>query len=254
MEGIAAVVLAAGQGKRIGHPDIPKVLLPVQGRPLISYVLQAVCLLPPERLVVVVGFRGEQVATYIRERYPQAEVVWQHEQLGTGHAVLQTAPLLQSFPGDILIVAGDTPLLQVETLREFVQHHRSAGAAVSVLSARFPNPQGYGRIVRGESGELLRIVEDRDATAAERRISEVNTGVIVARASVLFSLLPLLSRQNAQREYYLTDIVALCRQRGHSVAAWSAPRWEEFQGVNTLQELELVEHLLQQWPTQVSFR
>ncbi len=245
MHALAAVVLAAGKGKRIAHPTMPKVLLPLQGRPLVGYVLDAVCSLQPERLLVVVGFRGEQVAAWVRENYPQAEIVWQREQLGTGHAVLQAEPLLRDFPGDVLIVTGDTPLVRATTLREFVGWHRCAGGVLSVLSAWCPEPTGYGRLLRDEQGEVVRIVEESDATPAERQIREVNTGILLAQASVLFALLPQLSRQNAQQEYYVTDLLALCRQRGYRVGAWCAPDWDEFHGVNTWEDLERVERILE---------
>lgn len=244
MEALAVVVLAAGKGKRIGHPELPKVLLPLRGRPLLHYVLESVRALQPERCIVVVGFRGEQVEAFLRHAFPEVEIVWQREQLGTGHAVLQTEPLLRHFSGTVLMVTGDTPLIEPETLRRFVEHHRHSGAAVSVLTALFPDPTGYGRILRNGQGKLLRIVEDRDATEAERAVQEVNTGILAAQAAVLYEVLPAVRPENAQREYYLTDLVELCHRRGMPVEAWMAERWEQFQGVNTLEELRQVEQLL----------
>lgn len=246
MGALAAVVLAAGKGKRIAHPTLPKVLLPLRGRPVLAYVLEAVGALQPEHLFIVVGFRGEQVAAWVRAQEPRATIVWQGEQLGTGHAVMQTEPLLRDFPGDVLIVTGDTPLVRAETLREFVRQHRRAEVAVSVLSAQCPEPTGYGRLLRDEQGAVVRIIEESDATPAERQIREVNTGILLAQAPVLFALLPLLSRQNAQQEYYLTDVVALCRQYGYRLEAWCAPDWDEFHGINTWEDLARVERRLEQ--------
>ncbi|MEN3026180.1 MAG: NTP transferase domain-containing protein [Chlorobiota bacterium] len=245
MSGIAVVVLAAGKGKRIGDAGLPKVLLPLKGRPLLSYVLAAVLPLQPQRLVVVVGFRGEEVAAFLQQHCPQAEVVWQSEQLGTGHAVLQTRGVLEGFTGTVVILPGDVPLVQYETLRVFVDFHLRVGNAVTVLTTQVPQPTGYGRILRDVTGRIVRIVEERDATPQEREIREVNTGIIAAQAPMLFRLLPRLSRQNAQQEYYLTDIVALCRDEEQPVGAWCAPRWQEFQGINTLAELAYAEELLE---------
>ncbi|MCS6966123.1 MAG: NTP transferase domain-containing protein [Candidatus Kapabacteria bacterium] len=247
MKPTAVVVLAAGKGKRIGHPELPKVLLPVWGRPLLAYVLDAVCVLQPRRLLVVVGFRGETVEAFVREWYPQAEIVWQPEQLGTGHAVLQTQPHVGGFHGDVLIVTGDTPLIQGETIAAFLAYHRHSGNVVSVLTTYVPEPTGYGRILRNGQGELIRIVEEHDAMVEERSIREVNTGIIAAQATILYELLPQLGRYNAQREYYLTDLVALCRQQGYPVGAYCAPQWEQFQGVNTLEELRRVEIFMAQF-------
>jgi|LJSS01.1.fsa_nt_gb UDP-N-acetylglucosamine diphosphorylase/glucosamine-1-phosphate N-acetyltransferase len=245
---LAAIVLAAGKGTRIGHPELPKVLLPLRGRPLLAYVLDAVTALQPERLLVVVGFRGDQVAAFVRTSFPQAELVWQLEQRGTGHAVAQTEPVLRDFTGDVLIVTGDTPFLRGDTLQAFVGFHRRHQYAVSVLTAHMPEPAGYGRIVRDAEGRLLRIVEDRDATDAERALTEVNTGIIAARAPLLFALLPLLQPHNAQREYYLTDIVTLCREQGYPVGGYCAEEWEQFLGINTLEDYHRAEQLVEQLP------
>ncbi len=211
---------------------------------MIEYVLRAVQQLPVERLLVVVGFRGEQVVEYVRRHAPSAECVWQDEQLGTGHAVWQTAPLLREFPGDVLMLPADVPLVQTQSLQQLLQAHRAHGAVLSVLTTRMPNPVGYGRIVRDASGALLRIVEESDATEQERSIPEVNTGILLARAEWLYRLLPQLQRRNAQQEYYLTDLVTLCCQHGLPVWAEVAPQWEQFQGVNTVEELERAAALL----------
>ncbi|GBD06265.1 Bifunctional protein GlmU [bacterium HR21] len=243
---VAAVVLAAGKGKRIGHPHLPKALLPLDGRPLLDYVLSQLLHLSLQRVLVVVGFRGEQVVEYLREHFPAVESVWQAEQLGTGHAVWQTAPQLQGFPGDVLVLPADIPLVRAQSLEQLIRAHRTHGASVSVLTTRMPDPTGYGRIVRDPSGAFLRIVEERDASPEERALQEVNTGILLARAEWLYRLLPELRPENAQREYYLTDLVALCRHRGAPVWAELVPDWEQFQGVNTWEELERVAALLRQ--------
>lgn len=242
---LAAVVLAAGKGKRIGHPSLPKALLPLEGRPLLEYVLLQLLHLPLQRVLVVVGFRGEQVVHFVREHFPAVETVWQTEQLGTGHAVWQTAPQLGNFPGDVLILPADVPLVQARSLQRLVQAHRDRGAVLSLLTTRMPEPSGYGRVIRDVSGGLLRIVEERDASPEERAVQEVNTGILLVCADWLYRLLPELRPQNAQQEYYITDIVALCRERGATVWAELVPEWEQFHGINTWEDFERVRLVLQ---------
>ena len=240
---LAVVVLAAGQGKRIGHPLLPKVLLPLNGRPLLHYVLQTAQRLSPEALYVVVGFRGEMVEQYVRAHFQEAQLVWQREQRGTGHAVWQTAPMLEHFPGDVLVLPGDVPLVRAAVLQQLHHAHQAHRTVVSLLSTLMPEPRGYGRILRDAEGRLVGIVEERDATPQQRELREVNTGVLMAQAAWLYRLLPQLRPDNAQQEYYLTDVVALCVQHGLPVWAEQVPEWEQFQGVNTWEELERLQQL-----------
>ena len=168
----AAVILAAGQGTRMGS-ERPKVLHAVAGRPMVAWVIDAVRRAGVARAIVVVGYQGERVERACAGE--GVEIAWQREQLGTGHAVRQTADLLDGFEGDVLVLNGDVPGLRPETIGRLVDHHRDTRAAATVLTARLEDPTGYGRIVRDTDGALLRIVEHRDADAETRAIDEVNT-------------------------------------------------------------------------------
>jgi bifunctional UDP-N-acetylglucosamine pyrophosphorylase / glucosamine-1-phosphate N-acetyltransferase len=239
------LILAAGQGKRM-RSDLPKVLHALAGRPLLAHVIDtaravADALGRKARLVVVVGHGGAQV----REAFArQADVrfVMQEPQLGTGHAVLQAASLLDDAE-PTLVLYGDVPLVQADTLLALV---RVAGDGVGVLSARVEDPTGYGRIVRDVEGRLTRIVEERDATDAERAIDEINTGILVAPTRRLKSWLTQLGNDNAQREYYLTDVIAVAAREGAPVAASVVPDAGETLGVNSQSQLAQLERRVQQ--------
>lgn len=237
---LAAVILAAGQGKRM-KSDIPKVLHSLCGRPMIHYVLEAVEGVGPSLVVVVVGFGGDMVARVVEGR---AQVVYQKEQLGTAHALLQAAPLLAGFDGHILVTCGDTPLLTAATLKRLVETHLSGGASATLLTACLDDPTGYGRVVRDEAGRVRKVVEQKDATPAELAIKEVNTGVYCFAAAGLFETLAALGRENAQGEYYLTDVVENYVSRGLTVAAVAAEDPREVEGVNDRVQLARAEGLL----------
>ena len=230
------VILAAGQGKRM-YSSLPKVLHPIAGKPMLAHVLDTARSLKPTKLCVVFGHGGEQV--------PQAlaadDVVWvkQEPQLGTGHAVLQAVPHLDT-KVPTLVLYGDVPLISAETLRTLLT--RVADSSLALLTVVLADPRGYGRIVRN-GGRVKRIVEDKDASPGERSISEINTGILAAPTPALMRWLPQLGKQNAQGEYYLTDIVALAVADKMPVhTAHPAHEWE-VQGVNSklqLAELERV--------------
>ena len=230
----AALVLAAGQGTRM-RSDLPKVLHPMAGIPLLGHVLSTLDTLGVGRVLVVVGHQRDRV----RSAFAEAGVEWvvQAEQCGTGHAVRMAAPALDGFQGTLLVVCGDTPLLRAETLHELLLEHRDSGAGVTVLSMRLPDPGGYGRVVRDAQGDIEAIVEERDASATQRGIDEVNSGIYAFRYGVLADALPTLGARNAQREYYLTDTVALLRGRGHRTAVVCAADFRELLGINTVEQL-----------------
>lgn len=236
----AALVLAAGQGTRM-RSDLAKVLHPMAGRPLLAWVLDALAELSVGRTLVVVGHQRERV----REVFADAEVEWvvQAEQRGTGHAVLMAGPALQAFEGTLLVVCGDTPLLRAITLHGLLEAHAASDAAVTVLSTRVPDPGGYGRIVRGEGDRIHGIVEERDATAAQRQIDEINSGIYAFHYPSLVTVLSELSAHNAQAEYYLTDTVALLQRRGLRAGVLCGPDYRELLGVNTVEQLAEVERL-----------
>jgi len=243
---LAVAILAAGQGKRMGNPNLAKVLASLDGKPLLGYVLEQSAQLVPDAVVVIVGHQREAVAAFVAEAMPAATCVVQDQQLGTGHAVQQTAPNLAQRHADVIILSGDVPLLTGNTLQELLRRHRSGNAVATVLTARVPDPTGYGRIVRDASGTLLRIVEHKDATEEERMIAEINSGIYVVRSEALYASLDRVSNANAQGEYYLTDIIGILQADGEVVDAWCAPSWEELHGINTVADLEHASVLLQQ--------
>ncbi len=232
------VVLAAGQGKRM-YSNLPKVLHPLGGKPLLQHVLDAARQLRPENLVVVYGHGGE----IVRQAMPEASLRWalQSPQLGTGHALAQALPLLnEALP--TLVLYGDVPLVQPSTLEHLLHQ---AGDGLGLLTVCLAEPQGYGRIVRDDTGGVTGIVEEKDATPVQRAIQEVNTGIMVLPPGRLAGWLARLSNDNAQGEYYLTDVVAMAVAAGVAVRT-AHPRgaWE-VQGVNNKVQLAELERIYQ---------
>jgi bifunctional UDP-N-acetylglucosamine pyrophosphorylase/glucosamine-1-phosphate N-acetyltransferase len=239
MTSLQVVILAAGQGKRM-HSDLPKVVHPLAGRPLLAHVIDAARELSPQRLCIVVGHGAQAV----RERVPAPGVDWalQEKQLGTGHAVMQALPALDP-GGTVLVLYGDVPLISAATLRAL--SGASAGGKLAILTQEIDNPKGYGRIVRDGAGRVSRIVEEKDATAAERAIREVNTGIVAAPRELLQQWLARLSNDNAQGEYYLTDIVAAAVADGVPVEVRQPAAAHECLGVNSKSDLAALERLFQ---------
>ena len=243
----AAVILAAGQGTRM-KSDLPKVLHTVDGVPMVRYVIDTVHNAGIERVVIIVGYKAERVreACVVHDTGDDnsVEFALQSEQLGTGHAVMQAKEALDGFDGTLVILNGDVPGLRASTLTQFVEEHDASGATATVMTARLDNPAGYGRIVRGEDGSLLRIVEHKDGTDDERAIDEINSGLFCFDASSLFSALGRAGRDNVQNEYYLTDAIETLRNDGLPVAAWCVKDSREVAGVNTVDELESIRQFL----------
>ncbi len=243
---LAAVIMAAGQGKRMvddrsptQDPTLAKVLYPIGGKPMLGHVIalcQAINSLP---IVCIVGFGREAVAKYLTTDFPTVRIAIQEEQLGTGHAVQQAERSLKGFSGDVLILSGDVPLLTKETAERLVAEHRERNVVATVLSVTMPDPTGYGRIIRTSSGSLEKIVEEKDSTPAEKKIEEVNSGIYVFDAQVLFEVLKRLDRRNAQGEFYLTDAFGLLiAQFGiGAVAVLHTNDASECRGVNTREQL-----------------
>jgi bifunctional UDP-N-acetylglucosamine pyrophosphorylase / glucosamine-1-phosphate N-acetyltransferase len=231
---LAIVILAAGKGTRM-KSDLVKVLHPVAGSPMLSYPLDLSRRLKPSRLVVVVGFQADLV----QEKFKADDVtfVLQKEQLGTGHAVLAVKPALRGFRGSVLILSGDVPLLTEETVSRFLKAHQARQAALSVMTVELENPKGYGRVFRNADGSLLRITEDKDLKAGEEKIREINTGIYCVDADFLFSALSHVTPQNAQKEYYLTDIVARANSEKKKVFPFLVEDSLEVMGINTQMEL-----------------
>ncbi|MCS6785973.1 MAG: bifunctional UDP-N-acetylglucosamine diphosphorylase/glucosamine-1-phosphate N-acetyltransferase GlmU [Thiobacillaceae bacterium] len=236
---LAIVILAAGRGTRM-KSDLPKVLHPLAGRPLIQHVLAAADSLGPERICVVYGHGGETLPQAIRR--PDLLWVRQEPQLGTGHAVQQAAPHLRE-DAVVLILYGDVPLIRAETLQEMVLIAREG--AIALLTVRLDNPAGYGRIVRNGRGEIERIVEHKDASPEELAIDEVNTGILCLPAAKLKRWLADLSNDNAQGEYYLTDVIGMAAREGERILPCHPASVWEVLGVNSRQQLAELERMHQ---------
>jgi bifunctional UDP-N-acetylglucosamine pyrophosphorylase/glucosamine-1-phosphate N-acetyltransferase len=243
MTPLAAVILAAGKGTRM-RSKTPKVLQPVAGRPMILYAVELVRALGAAPMVVVVGPQAEPIK---RALPPGGWVaVEQTEPLGTGHAMRQTEPILKDFPGDIVVLHADVPLLRAETLCHLVEAHRGSGAVATLLTAVMERPGRLGRVIRQPTGQVVRIVEALDATEQEREIREINTGTYCFQAGFLFTALQDLTPNNVKGEYYLTDIIGAACRAGLHVQAVPTDDWREAVGVDSKADLAQAEAILRQ--------
>ena len=222
MTGFITVILAAGKGTRMKSAH-PKVLHKVCGKEMARHVLDAAKAAGARRNIVVVGFGAEEVRTALGD----AEIVVQEEQLGTGHAVLQTEPLLRDEKGTVVVLCGDTPLLTDGLVKKLCEEHEKSGAKATVLTAIMPDATGYGRVIRTAAGDVEKIVEHKDATEAERAVREVNSGIYCFDKEALFSALKEVGCDNAQGEYYLPDVLSILRARGEKIWAAAADDYEE---------------------------
>jgi bifunctional UDP-N-acetylglucosamine pyrophosphorylase/glucosamine-1-phosphate N-acetyltransferase len=243
MSSLAAVILAAGQGTRM-RCKTPKVIQPLAGRPMIRYTLELASTLHAAPVVVVLGHQAESITATL----PTAgwRAVMQTEQLGTGHAMRQTEEVLKDFPGDVLVLHADVPLLRPETLQRLVEAHRRAGVVATLLTAEMEQPGRLGRVVREPNGQVARIVEALDASEAERAIGEINTGIYCFQASFIYPALHDLNADNVKREYYLTDVIGAACRSGLSVQAVPCGDWREAIGVDSKADLARAEALLRQ--------
>ncbi|WP_169833805.1 bifunctional UDP-N-acetylglucosamine diphosphorylase/glucosamine-1-phosphate N-acetyltransferase GlmU [Saccharibacillus sacchari] len=223
-----AIVLAAGKGKRM-KSKLYKVLHPVCGKPMVGHVVNTVRLTNSERTVVIVGHGAEDVQAYLGD---QAEYALQAEQLGTGHAVQQAEELLGKEEGTTILICGDTPLVRAETIEAMIALHEGEGAAATILTAIPEDPTGLGRIIRGEDGGVLRIVEQKDCTPEEAAVNEINTGTYCFDNRKLFDALSRVTNNNAQGEYYITDVIGILRGDGDKIAAYATKDLDESIGVN----------------------
>jgi UDP-N-acetylglucosamine diphosphorylase/glucosamine-1-phosphate N-acetyltransferase len=236
----AAIIMAAGQGKRMNNPSMAKVLYEVGGKPMIGHVVDLALTCNADPIIAVIGHQRESVRDYLDSLEKNVATVVQEPQLGTGHAVMQAEEPLRSFEGDVLVLSGDVPLLRKDTVDALQNEHQRVNASVTVLTAVLDDPTGYGRVVRREDGTVERIVEHRDATDAEKSINEINSGIYVFDAVDLFAALKKIRPENAQSEYYLPDVFGIFREEGKLIAAIAADDPEEINGVNTIVQLELV--------------
>jgi bifunctional UDP-N-acetylglucosamine pyrophosphorylase/glucosamine-1-phosphate N-acetyltransferase len=244
LKGIAAVILAAGKGTRM-RSDLVKVLHPLLGVPMLFYNVDlALEGIEAEKTVVVVGHQADRIQGLFKDR--SVQFVFQKEQLGTGHAVLQTLPFLEGFEGAVLILCGDVPLVKVETLRSFIDAFHLNRPVLSVMTVAVKDPFGYGRILHNRDGWLERIVEEKDATADERKVGEINTGIYCIDAAFLRGGLKEIGRENAQGEYYLTDLVHIAGRKGLKCSAYQVKDPIEVMGINTRVDLAIANEVLRQ--------
>ncbi len=239
---LKAVVLAAGKGTRLQTEgcDLPKVMRLANGKPLLHYVLRALSFIPAEDITIVVGYKKEDVKSHFFG-YKFAE---QAEQLGTGHAVSCALEQSGIRDGAVLVCCGDMPLLKEETYRALVEEHLNGGFDCTMLTGTSSLPLPYGRVIRGEDGAFLRIVEDRDCTQEEKAITELNSGVYVFSAGMLNTALRSVNNNNAQGEYYLTDVPPIIESLGGKIGVCRRELGCEIIGVNTVAQLQQVEEII----------
>lgn len=237
-----AIVLAAGKGTRM-KSELPKVLVPVAGRPMVRYVIDALRAAGVERIVVVVGYRADLVRAELAS-LSGIEFADQTEQLGTGHAVMMCRQQLASHDGPVVVVAGDSPMLQADSVATLLAEATSRQSACLLGTVRRDNPTGYGRIIRNAAGDFTGIIEEKDATPEQRAIQEINVSTYVFNAKDLLAALDQLRADNSQREYYITDCPAILLAAGKQVAALNALKPREALSINSPEELSQVEAVM----------
>jgi bifunctional UDP-N-acetylglucosamine pyrophosphorylase / glucosamine-1-phosphate N-acetyltransferase len=239
----AVVILAAGAGTRM-KSQLPKVLHPICGASMLDHVVAAARELSPAELIVVVGHGRRQVAAHLARHAPEARVVVQHRQGGTGHAVRTVTEAVGLGQGTVVITYGDTPLLRGSTLAALVRDHAAEHAAATALTTVMTDPTGYGRILRDDRGAFAGIVEEADATPGQRAVTEINTGVYAFESGLLADAVKRLPTDNAKGEEYLTDVAAILRAEGHRVATVTVPDSDEVRGVNDRVQLAHARRIL----------
>jgi len=233
--------MAAGKGTRM-KSDIAKVLHMINGRPMVHYVIDQAREVGSEKVILIIGHQKEEVQKACRSM--NVEFVIQEPQLGTGHAVMMAADFLKSYNGDVLVLSGDVPLLSSATISNLATTHQQAGAITTLLTSELDDPSGYGRVIRDSAGRVAKIVEQKDASAEELKIKEINVGIYMFRPKELAAALTQINNNNAQGEYYLPDVVKLYVQRGEKVVAQLAANFDETRGINTVQQLKEAETIL----------
>ncbi len=239
---IKAVILAAGKGTRM-KSNTPKVLHKIFEKPLLGYVLDNVKNIVNESFVIV-GHHAEEVTEYVQKEYENAKTVLQTPQLGTGHAVSMVCPSLENFDGQVIILCGDTPLITEDTLKKFIDYHNSNNSDLTVMSTIFENPANYGRIIREKDNSLKCIVEEKDATPEQKAVKEVNAGIYCLNWNKIKQAFCQLTSNNAQGEYYLTDIIEWGKKNNLNVNAYIMENNEEIYGINSRSNLATATKLM----------
>ncbi len=238
---LVTLIMAAGKGTRM-KSDLAKVLHPIDGQPMIHYVIKLARELGSSRVIAIIGHQKERVRAELD--YEHIEYALQEPQLGTGHAVMQAEPLLHNYGGDVLVLSGDVPLLTEKTMRRLIGLHRDHHAMATVLTTVMPDPTGYGRVIRGTNDDVVKIVEHKDATEDERKIREINSGIYVFNSGELFSALKKINSDNAQNEYYLPDVLKVLILENKKVSALITEDYHEISGINTVEQLKEAEQIL----------
>ncbi len=245
-ENISAIVLAGGKGKRM-QSSLPKVLHPLFAKPMIYWLLETVSKIFLERIIVVVGYQKDMVEKEI-SKVAKVSFAFQPEQLGTAHAVYCAVKELEKKEWNaehVLILYGDTPMLQESTLIKLIEHHIQNRADISILVAKMENPYGYGRILYDLKGNIEQVVEEADCTEDQKRNDIVNTGIYIIKRKHLLNLLHEVTRDNIQGEYYLTDIIHIGKRNGLVVRAFQADNSQQVMGINSIEELKKIEAMIE---------
>lgn len=252
MDKLVTLIMAAGKGKRMRNPDMSKVMYELSGKPMIQYVLELAFDVGSELVIPIVGHQKHSVIEFIQKKFPdrisRIKFAHQDNQLGTGHAVMQTSGLLKDFRGDVLILSGDVPMLKPSTVKDFLKFHSENGNDASLISAVVDNPHGYGRVLRDEDGNFYGIREEKDCSEQERKCKEMNSGIYIIDNELLFEALKFLKNDNSQGEYYLTDVFKYFTDIGKKIGAYPVADLIEISGINTVEQLEELEREFSQNP------
>jgi len=240
----SAIILAAGKGTRMNSERL-KVAHEIAGKPILHYVIEATQQIPVTEVVLVVGHQAEALKNMTP--YPHIQYVHQNQQLGTGHAVIQAAPLYEKKADEtVFVLAGDCPLISPDTLEQLQEIHLESNAAATILTTKMANPASYGRILRGKMGTITGIKEAKDCTETELKINEINTGVYCFHSKHLFEALSKITTHNKQNEYYLTDVIHILKNEGQGIAGYCTPDPNEAIGINTRHDLAEINQIIYQ--------
>ncbi|MDD3725993.1 MAG: sugar phosphate nucleotidyltransferase [Candidatus Ratteibacteria bacterium] len=238
---LAVIILAAGQGKRLGG-ESQKVVREILGKPMLLYLFDTIEKLLPDKIIVIVGYKKEEVLAQLKDK--KVEYAEQTSLKGTGDAVLRAEKVLMDYTGDVLILCGDVPFVTIETLKNLISTHRSENSSGTILTAFVDNPAGYGRIKRNENGRVLSIIEELNATPEEKLIKEINAGIYVFKKEPLFQSLLKVSPDKIKNEYYLTDVIKILSEEGKIIKTCTTQAPEECLGINSIQDIERAKNFL----------